>query len=114
MSEVVVRDSRFQLSGEIRTFRAGSDEAHLPQKHVPQLRQLVDPCGAQEAPHARNTRIAFSRPSRAGLFSVLDHGTELVKTEGCAIEPGARLAIENGTLAVELDGDSCDQHQWRQ
>ena len=45
--------------------RTRADEAHLALQHVPELRQLVDARGAQEAAHARDARVVLDLEERA-------------------------------------------------
>src|SRR6185295_18979308 len=98
-------------------------EAHVPEKDVPELRDLVEACATEELPDARDARIRRRGPDGTGVaLRVHDHAAELVDLEGAsegvrlapllrwlrsiraaaaAIDPDANLRIENRPRTIE-------------
>src|SRR2546430_8939728 len=94
----VVRNLFLEGMDEFRTLGAGSDEAHVAQQDVEELRQLVEPCPSEQRPDPRHSRVTLLRPDRTGsLFRIPAHRAEFVENENAAVLAGAGLAIENGS-----------------
>src|ERR1700760_1730898 len=81
VAQVVERNLLREPGGELGALGARADEAHLTAKDVPELRDLVDACLAQEAAEAGNARVVFGGPAGALGFGVDEHGAELVDLE---------------------------------
>src|SRR5690349_9806963 len=95
MSLFVKRNLLGELGHEVRAFRTWSDKAHLASQDVPELRYLVDANLADDAPHARRARIAFTRPNRTTLFRVHAHRSKLGQHKRAAVLPDAFLFVED-------------------
>src|SRR5690606_38425828 len=65
--------------------RPRADEAHAPEQHVEQLRQLIERCLPQEAPERRDARIVAPRLRNAVVLADR-HRSELVDENPLAIE----------------------------
>ena len=84
--------------------RPWSDHAHFPAQDVPELRKLVERKAAQRAPHPRDPRIAaVDRVPGAEPLGADDHRAQLEELEVDAVLADARLPVENGPGALELD-----------
>src|SRR3972149_3749018 len=84
----------------------GTHEAHVAGDDVPELRQLVQSRGAQQAPHAGDAAVTLGGLQWApALVGVGDHGPELPAPEAPAAEPHALLPVEDGSAVARLDGD---------
>jgi hypothetical protein len=106
MALAVVGQLLDQLVDEIGALRPRTDEAHVAAQHAEDLRQLVDPGGADEAAHAGDPLVAERCPARhAVLLGVLAHAAELEQGIDPAVEPDALLAIEHRAPALQLDRD---------
>ena len=85
---------------------AWADEAHVAAEHIPQLGELVEGRGADEAAYGGEA-VGVGEEVAGGVAAV-GHGLEFDEAEDFAVEAGAVLA-EEGTGAVvgevEPDGD---------
>src|SRR5262249_34693271 len=109
MTDAVVRDLLQQTVDEHRPFRARADEAHIAFQHIEELRDLVDPRAADEAADACDAAIVALGPAGDAVFlGIRAHAAELQHHERVAAGTDALLAIEDGTGAVELDGDDSE------
>ena len=68
MPLVVEGDLRGELLDKFGPLGARSDDGHLPQEDVPQLRQFVDSASPQDPADARHARIIDGSPGVAILF----------------------------------------------
>lgn len=109
----------------IRQWWTRPDDAHLPQEHVQELRELVDGVLADELTNLGDAGVLPHLEHGAGdlvlllelgeaFVGVLVHGPELPHAEGGQAAVGASLA--NADLAVEgaafaLQADGGGQHQ---
>ena len=88
--------------GVFEHVRARSDERHVAEEDVDELRQFVDVGAAHEVADARFARVVL-----CGLFAVavgIDvHGAEFVAVEFLAVESTAFLAEEDRPRAGEFD-----------
>ena len=79
MAHAVIRNLFAEPLDKFRPLRARTHEMHVALQHAPQLRNLIQPRGAQKLAHPRDPRIVIGRPSGAGIgFRVLTHRAELV------------------------------------
>jgi len=100
----------------LRHGRARTDEAHVADEDVPQLRQLVDAGAADEPADRRDARVVLHLEDDAVLrlvlreqlglarLGVLVHAAELVELEMAAVAPDADLAEDDGAGARQPDG----------
>src|SRR5947208_8420316 len=80
----------------IRQRRTGADQAHVPPRDVPELRQLVDRETAQDAPDTRDARVAFvHRESRSLRFRADVHRPELEQLELLSVHADTSLPVED-------------------
>src|SRR5437870_3896444 len=79
------RHGSLDLGDELRTLGPRAHDRHVPAQDVPELRQLVDPRPAHEAPRSRHAWIVRRSPDRGtGLFRVVTHRPELEHHERSA------------------------------
>src|SRR5215468_1563919 len=110
----VVRDFLLQALHELRSLRSQSDEAHVTEENVDQLRELVETGSTEDRSHSRHAGIGLLRPDRSRpLLGIPTHGAELVEDEDTAILARPRMAIEHWAWRFELDGDGGQRHQRR-
>jgi hypothetical protein len=95
-----------------RSRSAGGHQAHVAHQHVEELGQLVEPVGAQHAPHARDARVGAHGELQPETLGVDRHGAKLVDAKDLAVSTHAHLAEEDGPVRVEAD--TCGHHQHRQ
>ena len=96
------------LGGDVGILRARTDQRHLTDQHIPQLRQLIELGITQELAEGGDAAIAIGGDFGAVVgFVVLIHRAEFEDAKGLATPPGSRTAIEDRTWGVlfELDGD---------
>lgn len=97
----------FELFDEVRPFRSRTDEAHVAVEDVEDLRQFVEPGGADEFSDFGNARVVFGGQLGTGIFFRIDaHGTEFVDFIFLAEASDTDLTIEDGTAVAEFDGQS--------
>lgn len=95
----------FELFDEVRPFWSRANEAHVAVEDVEDLRQFVEPGGADEFADFGNARIVFGCQLGTGIFFRIDaHGTEFVDFIFLAEAADADLAVEDGTAVAEFDG----------
>lgn len=95
----------FELFDEVRPFRSRADEAHVAVEDVEDLRQFVEPGGADEFADFGNARVVFGGQLGTGVFFSIDaHGTEFINLIFFAKAADADLAVEDGTAVAEFDG----------
>lgn len=88
------------------SLRAGADPAHLALENVEDLRQLIDPVLADDAPHARDPAVAAGRETWTRPVGTHVHGAKLEALEMSPAVANAHLSVEHRPRAVELDGGS--------
>src|SRR5215475_3960763 len=82
----VVRDFLLKALHELRPLRSRSDEAHVTEENVDQLRKLVETGPTEDRSHSRDPGIGLLRPDRSRpLLGIPTHGAELVEDEDTAI-----------------------------
>src|SRR5262245_56677206 len=82
--------------------RPRADDAHVAANHIPELRQLVDGGPAQEAPDARDPRVAqVDCRTGAHPLRAFDHRPELEHLEVLAVPADPRLPVEDRTTVPE-------------
>src|SRR5215470_18385976 len=82
----VIRDFLLQALHELRSLRSRSDEAHVTDENVDQLRELVETGSTKDRSHSRDAGIGLLRPDRSRpLLGIPTHGAELVEDEDTAI-----------------------------
>src|ERR1041385_5185421 len=75
MAKVVAGNFALVAGNELVPFRAGSDEAHIAEKNVPELRNFVDSGGAEKTADASDPCVAhLSILIASGLVA---HGAQL-------------------------------------
>lgn len=95
----------FELFDEVRPFGSRADEAHVAVEDVEDLRQFVEPGGADEFADFGNARVVFGGQLGTGIFFSIDaHGTEFINLIFFAKAADADLAVEDGTAVTEFDG----------
>ena len=99
--------------GDLRAFRAGTDDRDIAAEDVEELRQLIKTASAHEAPDLRDAGIAVSGGETGDtvLLSVHPHAAKFQQAERLSVlgEPG--LSVEHGPAVGCLDDDREDQHQ---
>lgn len=99
------------------------DQAHLPQPHVDQLRQLVDVGPAQPVAERRDPVVVGQLELRTvhevlgvqlalPVVGVMHHGAELPATERAAVQPLALVAEQHRPARRQFD-EHGHQHQQR-
>lgn len=97
----------FELFDEVRPFGSRADEAHVTVEDVEDLRQFVEPGGADEFPYFRDARVVVRGQLGAGIFfGVRAHGTEFVDFIFLAEAADTDLAVEDGTAITEFNSQS--------
>lgn len=100
-----------ELVNEVWAFRSWPDEAHVADEDVPDLRQFVEACGADEASDFRDARVMVGGELRAGIFFGVDaHGAEFVYLVVLAEAADADLAVECRATVFEPDGQGNQSH----
>ena len=95
----------FELFDEVRPFGSRADEAHVAVEDIENLRQFVEPGGADEFADFGNARVVFGGQLGTGIFFGIDaHGTEFINLIFLAKAADADLAVEDGTAVAEFDG----------
>lgn len=111
----------------IRQRRSGANHGHLTQKHIQELRELVDGVLADELPDLGDAGVLLHFEHGAGdlvlllelgeaLVGVLVHGAELPHAEGGQAAVAVGLAHANLTVervALALQADCRGKHQTR-
>ena len=95
----------FELFDEVRPFGSRADEAHVAVEGIENLRQFVEPGGADEFTDFSNARVVFGCQLGTGVFFGIDaHRTEFINLIFLAKAADADLAVEDGTAVAEFDG----------
>lgn len=95
----------FELFDEVRPFGSRADEAHVTVEDVEDLRQFVEPGGADKFADFGNARIVFGGQLGTRVFFSIDaHRTEFINLIFLAKAADADLAVEDGTAVAEFDG----------
>src|SRR3546814_10208768 len=63
MPQRVIADALVETVHELRPLRSWADDAHVATQHVPELRQLIQPGLADEAPDPGDPVVVFSSPT---------------------------------------------------
>src|SRR5439155_16750315 len=102
----VERNLPRQSAYELGPLRPRADETHVPDDHIPELRQFVETSPAQQTPDARDASVARLRPDRSGTrLRVLAHRSNFVDVEQAAVLSDALLPIQRRTLGTRLHED---------
>lgn len=103
----------FILRGDFRPLRPGAHDAHIPPQNIENLRQLIQPDGADDAAHRRDPVIVVGGQTRhAVLFRIHPHGTEFQNFKGFPVLGEPNLLIKNRPMIAGLDGNRRNQHEW--
>lgn len=95
----------FKLFDEVRPFGSRANEAHVAVEDIENLRQFVEPGGADKFADFGNARVVFGSQLGTGIFFGIDaHGTELIDLIFLAKAADADLAVEDRTAVTEFDG----------
>jgi len=89
--------------------RSRPDQAHVADKHVPKLGQLVQRVFAEESAQAGQAGVLAGLGAVAIRVHIGTHGAELVEGEGAAIPAGPLLTEEARAGACQADGQGDDQ-----
>ena len=82
VAKTVKRNRPTEALDELRTLRTRTNQAHVADEHVPQLRQFVEPGASEEATDGRDAPVVGRSPHGAGVrFGVGAHRAELVNHE---------------------------------
>src|SRR3546814_18492153 len=93
MPQLVIADALVETVHELRPLRSWADDAHVATQHVPELRQLIQPGLADEAPDPGDPVVVFSSPTgHAIALGVGPHATELDDPDELAVFTAAILA----------------------
>ena len=86
--------------------RARADDRHLAAQHVDEVRQLVERRAAQQAPDARDPRVALvDGQAGAHVLGAGDHRAQLEEVERAAVLADAALAVDRAAARLEPDRD---------
>ena len=91
--------------------RTRPHQAHVADKYVDQLRQLVKLVFADEVAGPRNPGIMAADGDQPLFVRADAHRTELEQPEVSVIPPDARLPIEHRPSGIRLDPDGKDGKQ---
>lgn len=89
-----------------------TDERHIATNYIPQLRQLIEMMGTQEATHTREARVvqsSFKQQLRSVFLGVARHAAELIYVEWLAVQPNALLPIYRWRTVFEPNGNDANQ-----
>src|SRR5437667_6258678 len=102
MPEMIKRDFLFVALGTLGPLCTGPDQTHVAPKHIPKLRQLIEPQLPQPAPDTCYTRVLFAsvEVSRLLVQVPLEHGAKFVCRKNLAFAPDARLPEDCRTPAL--------------
>ena len=76
--------------------RAWAHEAHVTDQHVPELREFIQLCLAQEAPDPGDPWVLVFRQRHTDSVGVDDHGAEFPDAKRSSKLADTGLAIEDG------------------
>jgi len=95
------------IGDDFRIFGAWTNHAHLPDKHIPKLRELIEFSLTQPGSHRRDACVVLRGDARAVVASWLfAHRTELEHIKFSAIFADAPAFIKNwpGRVAFDENG----------
>jgi hypothetical protein len=93
---------------ETGEFGARADQAHVAEKHIEYLGELVEFPAAEEWADGGEGLVGGGGEGRPeSLFVGNRHGAELIDGEGAVVASDALLAEEGGSAGGEADGDGC-------
>src|SRR5690606_9968191 len=107
--------------------RPGPDEAHIPAKNVPQLRQSIQAAPTQEGANPRYPRIVFQLVSSIPflpqirvfrqitfqqLLTIHCHRAEFPQEEVPVSLANTALLEEHGTTGIQYDGNGDHHSKW--
>src|SRR5690606_33249112 len=96
---------------EKRTLRARAHEAHVTLQDVQDLRQLIDPKLAYDAPDRRRAVVVRVRPAGPSVaLGIASHAAELEDREDAATLANSFLTIQDGPSVLEVDAQCRQQH----
>jgi len=108
VSKHVSVDDLREVLGLFEHERSRSDDGHIAQEHVDELRRLVEIGLAQEGSDLGDSSVTFGSHLSVGSF-VGPHGSELQAREGMSVLACPFLSEEDGTLGFNLDGEGDDE-----
>ena len=111
-AEAEVREELVILLGDLRTLRAGADDAHVALKDVPELWQFVQAALANDAADGCDAVVLVPcrEAGNAVLLRVDTHAAELVDFKFLSVLRQAYLLIDGGAAVVKVDGKGGDEH----
>lgn len=92
---------------------ARSDDTHVTDQNIVELRQLVDVALSHEVAESELADIVLSGLNLVGILVDM-HGTELIAFENLAVVARALLCEEDGTGTLNLDDEPDDGNQRNQ
>src|SRR5262249_49793379 len=101
----------WQVGKILRQIGPWTHHAHVADKHVEELRQLIELPLAQQAADASNARISGPRHTGSHLLVPVVHGAELEQLELVSVAPVTPLPEQDRPWRTKPDGDSCARHQ---
>ena len=114
MPQCVVGVLLLELVDEEGSFGARTDDRHVADEHVNELRDLVDAQATQVFAHRGHARVVGSGQHGAGLFfGHHTHRTEFEDLELAPVLSDAGLTVENRTGRAGFHQDRGDEHNWR-
>ena len=126
-----VADLSTESDEDIRLFRTGTDQVHVSDQHVPELRELIEPILPEELAGSGNSRVPLLGPDLGRVRVRLDHRAELVDgkdatsvvvgssriltsaTKSAPVQTHTRLREEDRSSGAQLHDYRNDQHQGR-
>lgn len=101
-----------ELLHEEWPLRARPHEAHLPLQDVDHLRQLIEPQRPEQPTDRGDPGVVGNGQHRPQvLLRIVEHGTELDRVKGPAVQADPLLAVEEGAGGRELDSGADHQHE---
>ena len=90
-------------------FGAWTHQAHIANKHVDKLRQLIQFQFADYIAAACDARVAATDGDQTPLVAAHPHGAKLEDAEVLVVLAHAHLPIEDRTLGIKLDPNGEDE-----
>src|SRR4051812_26459789 len=111
----VARNRAGELLDEVGTLRAGTNQTHLTQQHIHELRQLVDGQATHERAESGGAEIVRLRHHGTGAGLRVDaHRAELHELERSPVQAQALLRVEDRAVRRgELDQERQQEQQRR-
>ena len=92
-----------------------TDERHVADEDIPELRKLVEVVRSQEGTHLGEARVtAHLQEVGAILLGINAHGAKLIDEERLAMKPDALLSVNDWKPILPADGDGASQGQGRE